>query len=364
MTDSQNTPTILIVDDTRFNRRLLARLLQREGYLIEQAENGVAALEIVQSTPLDLILLDVSMPKMDGFEVCQRLKADPKTNEIPVIFITALDSTEDKGKGFEVGGVDYIVKPIQETDVLARVRTHLQIRSLQKNLRNQIAELDAFAHTVAHDIKNPLAVLVGYVELLQMDNEGITTAERAKYLNEMLAQGKKLFRIIEELLLLSSVRQDEEIETHSLEMGNLVGGAMKRVKNLIEQENATLQQPQSWPTAIGYAPWVEEIWVNYLSNALKYGGEPPEVSFGATELPAENAIKFWVQDNGAGLTEEEQSLLFTPFERLDQIKVKEGHGLGLSIVRRIITRLGGKVGVDSEVGQGSSFWFTLPVAPE
>ena len=360
----KNPATILVVDDSLFNRRLLTRFLVQYGYQVQQAPDGVAALESLRVAPPDLVLLDINMPKMDGFEVCQRLNSNPQTSNIPVIFISALDATEDKVKGFEVGGVDYVTKPIQELEVLARVRTHLQIRALQKGLESQIAELDAFAHTVAHDIKNPLAVLMGYTELLQLDHAQMSIADRAEYLTAMVGQGNKLFRIIEELLLLSRMRQDEAIETHPLEMNELVIGAQKRVENLIEREKAELHQPDAWPTARGYAPWVEEIWVNYLSNAIKYGGEPPQVEFGATELPAEGTVQFWICDNGAGLTPAEQSLLFAPFERLEQAKLREGSGLGLSIVHRIITRLGGTVGVDSEVGKGSTFWFTLPAAEE
>ncbi len=362
---NKNQATILVVDDALSNRRILTSFLRtQDGYQVQQAADGLAALESIQAKPPDLVLLDINMPEMNGFEVCRRLKASPQTSDIPVIFISALDATEDKVKGFEVGGVDYIIKPIEGTEVLARVRTHLQIRTLQRDLESQIAELDAFAHTVAHDIKNPLAVLVGYTELLRIDQAEMDVAGRDAYIVEMLEQGSKLFRIIEELLLLSSVRQDREIETQPLEMGKLVAGAQKRVRNLIESEKAELRQPAVWPTARGHAAWVEEIWVNYLSNALKYGGEPPRVEFGATALPAEEAVRFWVRDNGAGLTPAEQSLLFTPFERLEQVNVREGHGLGLSIVRRIITKLGGTAGVDSEVGKGSTFWFTLPAARE
>jgi len=117
-----------------------------------------------------------------------------------------------------------------------------------------------------------------------------------------------------------------------------------------------------WPIALGHAPWIEEVWVNYLSNAIKYGGWPPRVELGAMEQ-GDGIVRFWVRDNGSGLTLEEQTRLFTPLTRLDRVRAK-GHGLGLSIVRRIVERLGGQTGVESEVGQGSVFFFTLPACTD
>jgi signal transduction histidine kinase len=130
--------------------------------------------------------------------------------------------------------------------------------------------------------------------------------------------------------------------------------------HLVKGYEPELIIPAAWPLAVGYAPWIEEVWTNYLSNAIRHGGKPPRVEVGA-ELQPDGFVRFWVQDNGPGLTQEEQVNLFTPFTRLDQVRTK-GYGLGLSIVRRIIEKLGGQVGLESEgkVGQGSTFYFTLP----
>jgi two-component system sensor histidine kinase/response regulator len=168
--------------------------------------------------------------------------------------------------------------------------------------------------------------------------------------------------IINELLLLSSVRK-EEVELEPVEMSQVVTEAQDRLTYMIQEAQAEFIMPDHWPRALGYAPWVEEVWANYLSNAIKYGGTPPRVELGAT--PHRNGmIKFWVRDNGQGLTREQQSRLFIPFTRLDQARTA-GHGLGLSIVQRIVEKLGGKVGVESEgiPGQGSVFSFFLAQAP-
>ena len=173
--------------------------------------------------------------------------------------------------------------------------------------------------------------------------------------------------IIDELLLLAGLR-DIKVEMGLLDMVYIVQQVQERLAYMIEEYQATVLIPPAgtWPVALGYGPWVEEVWVNYLSNALKYGGQPPGVELGA-DPPAsgkevqEDQIRFWVRDNGPGLTPEEQNRLFKPFTRLDQTRAK-GHGLGLSIVQRIVKKLGGKWGVESELNAGSTFWFTLPVA--
>jgi len=172
----------------------------------------------------------------------------------------------------------------------------------------------------------------------------------------------KMNQIVDGLLLLASTRQ-QEVEVGALDMGEVVGQALKTLAFALESTGTELVVPDRWPTTCGFAPWIESVWTNYISNALKYGGSPPHIELGYT-LPAqrpagERSTLFFVRDNGAGLAPEAQAQLFNRFARLDRPQ-KLGHGLGLTIVQRIVTRLGGEVGVDSEPGQGSTFWFTLP----
>jgi signal transduction histidine kinase len=141
-------------------------------------------------------------------------------------------------------------------------------------------------------------------------------------------------------------------------MSSIVTEAQTRLNDVIKEYQAEIIQPESWPLAMGHGPWVEEVWANYISNAIKYGGDPPQVELGATEQ-SNGQICFWVRDNGKGLSSEEQTRLFTMFTRMDQVRAR-GHGLGLSIVRRIVEKLGGQVGVESDLGAGSVFKFTLP----
>jgi len=375
--------TVLIVDDTPMNLDLLFKHLTRSGYKVLVAQSGQMALRQAEQAQPDIILLDVMMPEMDGFETCRRLKDNDATKEIPVIFMTALVDVEHKVNAFTIGAVDYVTKPFERREVLARIDTHLTLKRLQKNLEQEIAErkkveaqllqytqelkaqneeLDAFSHTVAHNLKNPLNASAGIAHLLALDYATMPREELKNYLNIIDRSGRKAMNIIDELLVLASVRQ-QEVTLKPLDMAAIINEAQQRVTYLAEEKQAEFILPDEWPVAMGYDPWVEEIWVNYLSNAIKYGGEPPCIELGSAQKNGQS-IEFWIKDNGRGLSPEEQAQLFTPFTQLSKISIK-GHGLGLSIVRRIVTKLGGEVGVTSpnNSGQGSKFYFTLAAEP-
>ncbi len=350
--------SVLVVDDSRLNVALLTRLLVSQGYKVQAAYSGAEALDIVKGNLPGLVLLDIMMPGMDGYEVCRRLKADERSRDIPVIFVSALNEVFDKVAAFEAGAVDYITKPFEVDEILARVETHMTLRSLRASLEQQIAELDSFAHTVAHDLKNPLHVLLGYSEILESRVAGTQDEVLQECASAIGLAGARMVNIIEALLLLAQVRAVADVALEPLDMSLVVAAGLKRLQATIEECQAELIVAETWPAATGYGPWIEEVWVNYISNALKYGGQPPRLELGATPA-AGGLVRFWVRDNGEGLSEEEQARLFTPFTRLHKVRV-EGHGLGLSIVRRIVDKLGGEAGVESAVGQGSTFFFALP----
>ena len=366
MTDSTATPLgdILVVDDTPANLRLLTQMLSAHGYKVRPVPSGLLALEAALAAPPDLILLDVSMPDLNGYEVCARLKTEDRTRNVPVLFISALDDVDSKVKAFTAGGVDYITKPFQMEEVAARVTTHLALRNLQKqllsanaDLQNRNAELDAFAHTVAHDLKNALNTVMGHAELLAEDLLTTPVEALIPSVRSISRMGRKMNNIIEELMLLAGVRK-QLITLAPLDMAKIVTEACERLEYMLHDTHAEVSVPSHWPIALGYGPWVEEVWVNYISNAVKYGGQPPHIELGTT-LEANGLVRFWVRDNGAGLSVEEQSRLFAQFERLENARAT-GHGLGLSIVKRIVEKLNGQVGVSSQPGHGSEFSFTLP----
>jgi PAS domain S-box-containing protein len=228
-----------------------------------------------------------------------------------------------------------------------------------EELARLVEDLDAFAHTVAHDLKNPLNSILGYASFLSTAFDDLPPDQRQNFVAAILRGGHKIVNIIDELLLLASVRKLKTVDPRPLRMAQIVDEALTRLRVLIDERHPVISAPDDWPVALGYAPWVEEVWANYISNAIKYGGDPPHLRLGAT-VEADGMARFWVRDNGPGITPDDQARLFDQFTRLDETRA-EGHGLGLSIVRRIVDKLGGQVGVESQPGAGSEFYFTLPV---
>ena len=357
--------TLLIVDDKPQNLRLISDFLAEQGFELMLTRSGAQALERARLAAPELVLLDLRMPDMDGFEVCRRLKGDPATAALPVIFMTAVDDIAHKVEGFALGAVDYITKPIQREELLARIQHHLQLHRLQQELYSKSedlalknAELEAYAHTIAHSLKTPLAAAARFLEILhKFKNENLSQEQR-HLLQQAQAALATSASAVEALLLLSTVSQ-QSVELHPLEMGALVGQALSQLSGLQASTGAAVQLPRSWPEALGYAPWVGEVWVNLLSNALKYAGSPPRIDLGGA--PEGAHVRFWVRDNGQPLSEEQRRRVFVPFTRLHQERA-EGHGLGLATVERIVSKLGGTIRVHPAPGSGNEFSFTLPSA--
>ncbi|HTP03012.1 MAG TPA: HAMP domain-containing sensor histidine kinase [Anaerolineales bacterium] len=223
-------------------------------------------------------------------------------------------------------------------------------------LRNRNDDLAAYAHTVAHNLKDPLAVIIGTSDAIFHITD-LTTEELHAYLGQIDSTAHKMNDMIDNLLFLSELHE-VEAPVAPLDMGVIVSNIRNRLSYLIREHHAQVTAPECWPAARGYAPWVEEIWANLISNSIKYGGQPPHVELGAASR-LDGRVLFSTRDNGRGLSPEEQDRLFKPFSQTGPIH-KPGHGLGLWIVRRIVEKLGGEVGVETEVGKGSLFFFTLP----
>ncbi len=243
-------------------------------------------------------------------------------------------------------------------DITDRKFLEMKLQENVNELASRNEELDAFAQTVAHDLQNPLGLIVGFADALSQYQHTMSPEEADIYLHKILDAGKKMNSIIDALLLFANVRQ-REVQLKPLNMAQIINQVREQLDLLIEEYEAEIVIPEKWPLVLGYGPWVEEVWANYLSNGIKYGGQPPRLILGSS-LEPNGMVRFWVQDNGDGLTREEQSQLFQPFTRLHQERAA-GHGLGLSIVYRIITKLGGQVNVQSagQPGQGTMFSFTL-----
>ncbi len=382
-------PKILIVDDKVENLIALEKLLNVFDVEYVRSYSGNDALIKTLMYDFALAIVDIQMPEMDGYETIELMRQEEKTKMLPVIFVSAIYKDDFHViKGIETGAFDFISKPIVpeilkgkvkvfldiytqnkeiermntelKLDIIKRKKVEKALKQHAQQLQERNEELDAFSHTVAHDLKNPLGVIIGFSDLLIDDFSEFSKDNILKQIRTIHKSSNKMQEIINSLLLLASVRT-EEISVDVLYMNNILNESLTRLSVMIESSGSEIILPESWPLAVGYAPWIEEVWTNYLSNAIKYGGEPSYIEIGSdtekSEKVPEGMIRFWVRDNGPGISEKNQKLLFKKFERLEQVKT-EGHGLGLSIVRRIIEKLGGKVGVDCN--NGTLFYFTLP----
>jgi len=404
--------TILIVDDDKINLKILLGYLQKQQDLnleLLVATSGEEGIQITEERHPDLILLDVIMPQgMEGFEVCRILKANDATHDIPIIFMTALTETSNKVKGFQLGGADYITKPIQYEELLARVNTQLLIRKQQQELNRLLkteisrrenleyarekthlllqqaiksqantsplieqyqtelkqcqTKLDTFVHTVANDLKQPLDTMLTLCTWLEKNCSPtgplLLHAESIQTLQKLRQRGNQSVHIMETLIFLSELFQDKPAKLVLFDMSDIVTTVIeKRIASMIQQYQAKIKLAEIWPSVPGVRFWLEEIWINYISNALKYGGKPPHLELGATPLPPD-FVRFWVRDNGQGITSVEQNRLFQPFD-LQQLQIKED-GFGLPMVQHLVEKLGGSVGVESTKGKGSLFYFILP----
>lgn len=252
-------------------------------------------------------------------------------------------------------------------DISHHIETEEKIRETNVRLLGEIQEkeklivdLDAFSHTVAHDLKNMLGAIVTASGLIKSGIDDMPKEDILE-INELINQSAtKTMHITRELLTLASVRQ-QDVKLASVNMKRIVKETLKRLDDMMKESGAKISVPDVWPEVLGYDAWLEEVWTNYISNAVKYGGTPPVIEMGSEILP-DRKVKFWIRDNGKGLSEKEMSLLFIKFSRLETLRV-EGNGLGLSIVKRIIEKLGGEVGVESRniPGEGCTFYFVLPM---
>ncbi len=235
-------------------------------------------------------------------------------------------------------------------------RSEVQLYRHVTALQTQNKELKAYASTVAHDLKDPLCALLLTSSLIT-NTPDLTQAQLKKYLEQITSTVQHMNSTINNLLLFAKVSNTAVLVEH-VDMNRVVAKVLDRLSYSIQEHHAQIDTPGSWPVAIGYAPWIEEIWANYLSNALKYGGQSPRVRLGAS-IETNGMVRYWMRDHGPGLSADDQARLFTPFSQIDNACIP-GNGLGLSIVLRIVEKLGGQAGCESELDNGSLFFFTLP----
>ena len=397
-------PIVLVVDDTPDNLALMSGLLTDE-YRVKVASSGEKALRIASSeAPPDLILLDIMMPGLDGYAVCERLKGQPKTANIPVIFLTAKSDMEDEKRGLELGAVDYITKPISPPIVMARVRNHLSLKAMTDSLRDQNEYLERevarrmceqmairevavqnlqleaasrmkseFLANMSHELRTPLNAIIGFAEVLRDGLAGGLEPKQKDYANEIFVSGSHLLALINDILDLSKVEAGKMTLTlEPVSVSLLVQAGLQVVRETAMAHRQRL-------TAL-VAPDLGEVWLdgrkfkqilyNLLSNAVKFTPDGGEVRVEARRAtpkapvggPCGPFLEIVVKDSGIGVSAADQARLFEPFTQIDSTLARryQGTGLGLAMVKRLAELHGGTVALSSTSGEGSTFTVRLP----
>lgn len=370
----KNSPTnrpkkeILVVDDTPDNLRLLSAMLTQKDYEVRKALSSKQAILSVEADAPDLILLDIKMPEMTGYEVCKILKDNPKTQSIPVIFISALDDALDKVRAFAVGGADYITKPFQEPEVLARIENQLYLRELQSQLKQHNQELlrsnqelEQFAYIVSHDLQQPLQSIIGYARIISLQCPDVLNLAAGDYLENILDAGNRMQRLIHDLLSYAQIGR--EGEDFSLIDGNTVlAQALKNLDIALKESHVQLSHDQL-PAIWGSETQLVQLFQNLIGNAIKFSRPEavPQVQI-AVSKASQSTWRFEVHDNGIGMPPESLQQIFKNFQRLHSADKYPGTGIGLATCKKIVENHGGKIWVESQQNVGTSFYFEFPVA--
>lgn len=359
---------ILIVDDNPTNISLLEEILTENGYQVLAASNGSKALKVVERRSPDLILLDVMMPNIDGYEVCRQLKLDSKTQRIPIIFLSALGEPINKIEGFKVGGVDYITKPFNMEELLSRVGTHIALRQAQNKLEetNQFLaqvnqEKNEFLNIVAHDLKNPLSnILIFSGHLIKRKLEHERVIELAKMISN---SGKQMFKLVDDLLDISLIEAGQLItQKTTINVHSFLMKLVDELKSIAEAKELQLELKSEQTNAFitGDEIRLHQIFENLIGNAIKFS--PPQKAIYIKIEPSEEQVMVSIQDEGPGFSQEDQTRLYQKFARLSAQPTggETTTGLGLSIVKRLVDAMDGEIHCQSVKEQGACFSLFFP----
>jgi signal transduction histidine kinase len=354
---------ILLVDDTPANIDVLSETLQPLGYNLAVANSGEKALKVVTRIKPDLILLDVMMPGMSGFETCRELKNNPDTTDVPVIFITAKTEPEDINEGFRHGAVDYITKPFRDEEVLARVRTHILLKKSRDRLEDLNSQKDRFIGIAAHDLRSPLSGLLGYIEMLSEECSEMDAAERQEMFARMDAACAGMLDLVDDLLDVTTIGSGNlTLKTQPMDLVSLVNERCNLCDFAAGKKDITLDR-RLMPTleCIADERRISQVIDNLITNAIKFS--PPGTAVTVEVFEENNQATVAVQDEGPGLTEEDMSKLFRDFQQLSARPTggEKSTGLGLAISNQVIVAHGGKIYAEPGTGSGARFIFQLPL---
>ncbi len=404
---------ILIAEDSPTQAQKLRSLLEERGYAVVAAPDGKQALALARRRKPTLVISDVVMPEMDGYEFCRQVKADPKLGDIPVILVTTLSDPQDVIRGLECRADNFILKPYDERYLLSRVefalinremrqtdragmgveiffngRKHFitadrlqilnlllstydaaiqrnkelnhsqeELRSLNAKLEDANQELESFSYSVSHDLRAPLRAIDGFSLMLEEDQAAGLDDEGKRIIRVIRDSTRKMGQLIDDLLAFSRLGR-KPISVARVDIAKLVGEVLEEVQAAAARRASVAVGPL--PAAYADAALLRQVWINLLSNAVKFSGkrDEPRVEVSAYDDGADTV--YCVKDNGAGFDMRYHDRLFGVFQRLHGDEEFGGTGVGLAIVRRVVTRHGGRVWAEGRVDEGAAFYFALP----
>lgn len=359
--DDVDRATILVVDDTPDNLTFISGLL-RDHYRVKVATSGEKAITIAQTVPHpDLILLDILMPGLDGYEVCQHLKADPKTKQIPIIFLTVKSDIEDERRGLEIGAADYITKPVSPPILMARVKTQLNLKASYDSLQELLRSREDMVNMIVHDLRNPITNILLLSEIF-LDNIDLPPQKLRKNLDIIWRSGQKLRTLVDDLLLKAKLESGHfSLDRQQIDLGELCRTALDDVQDIAGQKKLTLHL--DLPEGNAFPTFVDPLLIrraveNLLSNAIKYSPNHSQISLRLDHSP-EGQIHIQVMDEGPGINAELRQHIFDKYEIGTLMRGVSQIGLGLAFCKLAVEAHGGHITVDDNQPKGSIFTITL-----
>lgn len=363
------TGRVLIVDDQEANRLLLRDLLESQGHEVAEAVDGIEALERVADAAPDVVLLDVGMPGIDGFEVCRRLKADPATATIPVLLVTALNQRDQRLLGIGAGANDYITKPIDKSDLSLRVRNAIRMHQLYAEIEEQYRRLeklellrDSLVHMIVHDLRSPLAGIRAYLDLMKMDGEGKLEPEMTQSIDEARKVAVDMTEMVSDLLDVSRLETGRmPLELSQVDLAALAAEVAAATGRATHRVTVRVEGSAEQARIIGDASVIRRVITNLVGNAVKFSPTSSQIVVLVEGNGTEAKVS--VSDRGPGIAPAYHEKIFEKFAQVEAAGQGHKHssGLGLTFCKFAVEAHGGRIGVESVVGRGSTFWFALPL---
>ncbi|MCS6807524.1 MAG: hybrid sensor histidine kinase/response regulator [Bacteroidota bacterium] len=359
---------ILVVDDVQENTYIVSTILKNAGYTALVAHSGKQAIQIAEKEHPDLMLLDINMPEMNGYDVCKYFKETPGIADIPIVFLTVHTDADSIARAFDNGAVDYLTKPFKKTELLARVKVHLALRQAQEQLEENNERLqrlneekNEFLGIAAHDLKNPLNTIRGMAQMIRKRHEiGMSTEELDDIATQIETSSNLMFEIIRNLLDINRIENGNlVVEVTTVNLGLSLYAVLERYQGAAAKKHIALHTHMPEHDIFIYADptLTVQILDNLVSNAVKYSPINTNVWIRVQPYPERQRVRVSVQDEGPGLSEEDKQKLFHKFARLSAKPTGGEHstGLGLSIVKRLAEAIGANVWCESELGKGATF---------